>query len=104
MTQQPLKVYLDSMTRYADEMDDLATGFANTRQLLVDADVTQDSFGMLPESREVADVYEQRTTDGLEVLRVGEDVFGDLAVAFRQMRNNYQASDSGSANRLGGGQ
>jgi hypothetical protein len=100
---QPLSVHLDAMTRYATAMDELAAGFGRSRQGLVDADVTEDSFGMLPESREAAGVYEQRTTDGLEVLRTGEDVFGDLAVAFRQMRDNYQASDQAAANRLGGG-
>jgi hypothetical protein len=99
---QPLKVYLDAMTRYAAAMDDLATGFGNTRALLVDADVTEDSFGLLPESREAATIYEQRTTDGLDVLRTGEDVFGDLAVAFRQMRDNYHGSDQAAANRFGG--
>jgi hypothetical protein len=98
-----LKVYLDAMTRYADAMEDLADGFGRTRSGLIDADVTQDSFGMLPESRDVAKVYEQRTTDGLEVLRTGEDIFGELGVAFRQMRDNYQGSDQASANRLGGG-
>lgn len=100
---QPLKVYLDAMTRYADAMDDLSTAFGNTRALLVDADVTEDSLGLLPESREVAKTYEQRTTDGLEVLRTGEDVFGELGVAFRQMRDNYQASDQASAEMFGGG-
>jgi predicted kinase len=100
---QPLSVHLDAMTRYATAMDELAAGFGRSRQGLVDADVTEDSFGMLPESREAAGVYEQRTTDGLEVLKAGEDVFGDLAVAFRQMRDNYRASDQAAANRLGGG-
>lgn len=99
-----IKVYLDAMTRYAGAMEDLGTGFGNTRQLLVDADVTEDSFGLLPASRDTAKVYEQRTTDGLEVLKTGEDVFGDLGQAFRQMRDNYQASDQSSARRLGGGQ
>ena len=100
---QPLKVYLESMTRYAAAMDDLRAGFGNTRQLLVDADVTGDSFGLLPASRDVATVYEQRTTEGLDVLRTGEDVFGDMAEAFRQMRDNYHTSDEGSARRLGAG-
>jgi hypothetical protein len=100
---QPLKVYLDAMTRYADAMHDLGTGFATTRNLLVDADVSGDSFGLLPESRDVATVYQQRTTDGLEVLKTGEDVFGELAHAFHQMRDNYHSSDHGSANRFGGG-
>jgi hypothetical protein len=99
---QPLKVYLDAMTRYAAAMDDLSTGFTDTRRQLVDADVTEDSFGLLSESREVAAVYQQRTTDGLETLNAGTDVFGDMAVAFRQMRDSYQASDQGSANRLEG--
>ncbi|WP_329106438.1 hypothetical protein OG792_00980 [Micromonospora sp. NBC_01699] len=100
---QPVKVYLDAMTRYADAMQDLGTAFGSTRSLLVDADVADDSFGLLPESREVARVYEQRTTDGLEVLRTGEDVFGELAVAFRQMRDNYRGTDEAAARRLGGG-
>ncbi|MEV4626560.1 hypothetical protein AB0J90_09775 [Micromonospora sp. NPDC049523] len=100
---QPVKVYLDAMTRYADAMQDLGTAFGNTRALLVDADVSEDSFGMLPESREVATVYEQRTTDGLEVLRTGEDVFGELAVAFRQMRDNYRGTDQAASDRFGGG-
>jgi flagellar biosynthesis/type III secretory pathway ATPase len=100
---QPVKVYLDAMTRYADAMKDLSTAFGNTRSLLVGADVAEDSFGLLPESRDAARVYEQRTTDGLAVLGTGEDVFGDMAVAFRQMRDNYQGTDQASARRLGGG-
>jgi hypothetical protein len=98
----PVKVYLDAMSRYADAMDDLSTAFGNTRTLLVDADVTEDSFGMLPESREAAQTYEKRTTDGLEVLRTGEDVFGDLGVAFRQMRDNYHGTDRAAGDRFGG--
>jgi hypothetical protein len=98
---QPPTVHLAAMTRYAQAMDELASGFGATRSLLVDADVAEDSFGLLPESGEVAAAYEQRTTDGLEVLRTGEDVFGDLAVAFRQMRDNYRASDEASARRSG---
>lgn len=97
---QPVKVYLDAMTRYATAMDDLSEDFANTRRLLTDADVTEDSFGMLSESREVAGVYQQRTTDGLDTLNAGTDVFSDMAVAFRQMRDNYHSSDQHSANRL----
>ena len=100
---QPLSVYLDAMTRYAQAMDDLVAGFGKTRQRLVDADVTEDSFGMLSASREAAATYKQRTTDGLEVLRTGEDVFTDLGDALRQMRDNYAASDQASAGRLGGG-
>jgi hypothetical protein len=100
---QPLSVYLDAMTRYARAMDDLAGGFGKTRQRLVDSDVTEDSFGMLSASREAASTYEQRTTDGLEVLRTGEDVFTDLGDAFHQMRDNYAASDQASAGRLGVG-
>jgi hypothetical protein len=96
---QPLRVHLDAMTRYAQTMDDLAAGFGATRDYLVDVDVAEDSFGQLPESREVAAAYERRTTDGLAVLRAGEDVFGDLAVAFRQMRDNYRATDHASAER-----
>lgn len=99
---QPLKVHLDSMTRYASAMEELAEAFGRTRAMLLDADVTADSFGMLPESRETATVYEQRTDDGLDVLRIGEDVFGELATAFRQMRDSYQHSDQASAQRLGG--
>jgi hypothetical protein len=98
---RPLTVYLDAMTRYAAAMDDLSADFANTRRLLTDADVTGDSFGMLPESRDVADVYQQRTTDGLDTLNAGTDVFSDMAVAFRQMRDNYHGSDQDSAHRLG---
>lgn len=101
---QPFKVYLDAMSRYADAMDDVGAGFAQARQLLVDADVTGDSLGLLPESREVATVYEQRTTEGLDVLRTGEDVFSDLGQAFRQMRANYRDSDTGSARRFGAGE
>lgn len=100
---QPLRVYLDSMSRYATAMDDMSADFGNIRQLLVAADVTEDSFGLLPESRDAAAVYEERTTVGLDVLRTGEDVFGDLAVAFRQMRANYRASDDSSAGRFGAG-
>jgi hypothetical protein len=103
LSEQPLKVYLDSMTRYAAAMEDLSAGFGRTRQQLVDADVTEDSFGLLDASRDAAKVYEQRTTDGLEVLATGVDVFSDMAVAFRQMRDSYQASDAEGAKRLGAG-
>lgn len=100
---QPLRVHLDAMTRYAQAMDELAQGFGRTRQLLIDADVTEDSFGMLPESREAADVYEQRTNDGLEVLRSGQDVFSELAIGFREMRDSYRADDLATADQFGGG-
>ena len=100
---QPVQVHLDAMSRYAAVMDEVSASVANTRRLLIDADVTADSFGMLPESRDVAAAYEQRCTDGLGVLRSGADVFADMAVAFRQMRDNYRASDENSARRLGGG-
>ncbi|SCL39842.1 hypothetical protein GA0074692_5503 [Micromonospora pallida] len=98
---QPLKVYLDAMTRYATAMEDLAVEFGNTRTALLDADVTEDSFGMLPESREVASDYAERTEAGLTVLRHGERIFEDLGTAFRQMRDNYQRSDDTSARPFG---
>jgi hypothetical protein len=97
-----IEVYLDAMTRYADAAEDLSEGFSRTRQLLVDADVTADSFGLLQESGDIAKTYEQRCTDGLGTLNDGTDVFSDLAVALRQMRDNYQAADTSSANRTGG--
>lgn len=100
---QPVQVYLDSMTRYATAMDQLSDGFNQTRQLLIDADVTEDSFGLLPDSRDCAEVYAERTTVGLDTLRDGTDVFGDLSQAFREMRDFYQASDQSSANNLGAG-
>jgi hypothetical protein len=100
---QPVQVHLDAMSRYAAAMDELSASVASTRRLLIDADVTGDSFGMLPESRDVAAVYEQRTTDGLDVLQSGTDVFADMAIAFRQMRDNYRTSDENSARRLGAG-
>ena len=96
-----IKVYLDAMTRYADACDDLSEGFGKTRQLLVDADVTADSFGLLQESGDIAKSYEQRCTDGLDTLKAGVDVFSDLAAALRQMRDNYQTADTTSANRTG---
>jgi hypothetical protein len=100
---QPVRVHLEAMSRYAAAMDEVSAGFSNTRRLLIDADVTVDSFGMLPESLDAAVVYEQRTTDALDVLRSGTDVFADMGVAFRQMRDNYRASDENSARRLGAG-
>jgi hypothetical protein len=100
---QPLRVYLDAMTRYAEAMDELSEGFGSTRQLLLDADVTEDSFGMLPESRDAARIYQQRTDGGLEVLRSGEDVFSELAIGFREMRDSYRADDVATANQFGGG-
>ncbi|HEY2948544.1 MAG TPA: hypothetical protein VGJ53_09110 [Micromonosporaceae bacterium] len=97
-----VRVHLDALSRYADAADELAERFAEVRRQLTDADVTADSFGLLSESREAERVYEQRCGDGLEVLAAGEDVFGDLAVGFRQMRDNYRAADDGSARRLDG--
>jgi len=96
-----IRIYLDAMTRYADACDDLSEGFDTTRRLLVDADVTADSFGLLQESGDIANTYEQRCTDGLDTLRSGVDVFSDLAVALRQMRDNYQTADTTSADRSG---
>jgi hypothetical protein len=100
---QPLQVHLEALSRYASAMDELSARFAETRAQLVGADVTEDSFGLLPESREAATVYEERTTEGLAVLSGGEDVFGELAVAFRQIRDNYRGSDQSSAARFGAG-
>jgi hypothetical protein len=96
MTQE-VKVHLDAMTRYVKELEQLSESFTGVRQRLNDADVTSDSFGMLAESRETAGVYEQRTTDGFEVLKAGEGVFDELAQAFKQMRDNYQHSDQASS-------
>ena len=81
--------------------DELSEGFGKTRQLLVDADVTADSFGLLQESGDIAKSYEQRCTDGLDTLRHGVDVFSDLAAALRQMRDNYQTADTTSATAPG---
>lgn len=99
---QPLGVHLDAMSRYATAMDDLAERLGGTRTSLLDAGVTEDSFGMLPESRETASDYEQRTENGLTTLRDGERVFGELGLAFRQMRDNYQDADQVSADPFGG--
>ena len=97
-----IKVYLDAMTKYASSMDKLGDDFGATRQRLYDADVTEDSFGMLPESREAARIYEQRTTDGLDVLKAGEELCVGLADAFRQIRDNYQGTDQDLGNQIGG--
>lgn len=99
---QPLRVHLGAMTRYAEAMEDVAERFGRTRRLLLDADVTEDSFGMLPQSRDTAEVYEERTTNGLDVLRSGEDIFSELAIAFREMRDSYQHDDQASADQFGG--
>ncbi|HEY3008395.1 MAG TPA: hypothetical protein VGJ63_10090 [Micromonosporaceae bacterium] len=97
-----VRVHLEALSRYADAADELAGRFGGVRRMLADADVTADSFGLLSESREAERVYERRCGDGLDVLTAGEDVFGDLAVGFRQMRDNYRASDERSARRLDG--
>ncbi|MCM4076048.1 hypothetical protein [Paractinoplanes hotanensis] len=100
---QPVQVYLDSLSRYAAAMDELSASFDTTRRLLVEADVTEDSFGLLPDSRDCAEVYEQRTTDGLETLRNGADAFADLSDAFRELREDYERTDQAAAGRLGAG-
>ncbi len=100
---QPVQVYLDALSRYAAAMDDLSASFDTTRSLLIDADVTEDSFGLLPDSRDCAEVYEQRTTDGLETLRNGADAFTDLSDAFRELRENYALTDEAAAGRFGAG-
>ncbi|MCY1143269.1 hypothetical protein OWR29_35185 [Actinoplanes sp. Pm04-4] len=101
---QPVQVYLDSLSRYAAAMDDLSASLESTRKFLVDADVTEDSFGLLPDSRDCAQVYEQRTTDGLETLRNGADAFSDLSDAFRELREDYERTDQAAAGRLGAGE
>jgi hypothetical protein len=97
-----IKVYLDAITKYADAMDRLGEDFGRTKQRLYDADVTEDSFGMLSESREAAKIYEQRTTDGLDVLKAGEDIFSGIADAFNQLRTNYEQTDKNLAGQIGG--
>jgi hypothetical protein len=97
-----IKVYLEAITKYAGAMDQLGEDFGRTKQRLYDADVTEDSFGMLSESREAAKVYEQRTTDGLDVLTSGEDVFSGLSDAFNQLRTNYEQTDKNLAGQIGG--
>lgn len=99
-----LKVYLDAITKYADAMDRLGEDFGTTKQKLYDADVTEDSFGMLSESREAAKIYEQRTTDGLDVLKSGEDIFAGISDAFNQLRGNYEGTDTNLAGQVGGQQ
>ena len=97
-----IKVYLDAITKYADAMDRLGEDFGTTKQKLYDADVTEDSFGMLSESRDAARIYEQRTTDGLDVLSSGEEIFSGVAYAFTQMRTNYEGTDTNLGNQIGG--
>lgn len=97
-----IKVYLDALTKYADAMDKLGDDFSATKQRLYDADVTEDSFGMLSESREAARIYEQRTTDGLDVLKAGEELFAGISDAFRQLRDNYQGTDQDLGTQIGG--
>jgi hypothetical protein len=97
-----VRVHLDALSRYAEAAEQIANRFVAVRRSLADADVTDDSFGLLSESREAGRIYEQRCTDGLGVLSAGEDVFGDLALAFRQMRNGYRRADDASARRLDG--
>ena len=98
----PVKVYLDAMTKYAEAAEQLGEDFARTTQKLYDADVTEDSFGMLPESRDTAKVYEQRTTDGLDGLRAGEEVFGALGDVFRDIRRSYELTDRNQSRKMGG--
>ncbi len=97
MADPRIGVYLDALSRYADQVETLAADFGTTRQLLLDADVTEDSFGMLPESRDSAKVYAERTDNGLTVLRDGQDVFGELADVMRGIRDGYRGTDASSA-------
>ncbi len=98
----PVKVHLDAMTKYADAAERLGEDFATTSQKLYDADVTEDSFGMLPESRDTAEVYEQRTTDGLDGLKACEEIFGALGDVFRDIRRSYEMTDRTQAQKMGG--
>jgi hypothetical protein len=98
----PVKVYLDAMTKYADAAERLAEDFATTSKRLYDADVTEDSFGMLPESRDTAEVYEQRTTDGLDGLKACEEIFSALGDVFRDIRRSYELTDRSLSQRMGG--
>lgn len=95
-----VRVQLDALTQYADAAERLGEDFVTTTQRLYDADVTEDSFGMLPQSREVATTYEERTTDGLDALRAGDEVFTALADAFREIHRGYQSTDTSLSDRM----
>lgn len=92
-------VQLDALSHYAAVADGIAGDMTDARRALVDADVTGDSFGMLPQSRDTHGVYERRCTDGLDVLDAGHEVFTALAEAFRGIRDGYDRSDRSSAAR-----
>lgn len=94
---QKVNVQLDALSAYARTADEIAGGLAAVRYRLLAAGVTSDAFGLLPESQEAAEVYEERTDAGLEVLAAGNDGFAQIADDVRQVRRNYEASDEFSA-------
>jgi hypothetical protein len=98
----PIALSLDALEKYAGAVDKLGDDFGSTRQRLYDADVTEDSFGMLDASREIAEVYEQRTTDGLDALESSEELFVALSDAFKELRKAYEDVDVHNAKNMGG--
>jgi hypothetical protein len=69
---------------------------------LIDAGVTQDSFGMLPQSHETHKAYDERCRDGLDLLGGGRKVFAALGDVFRDIRVRYETSDAHAVNRAEG--
>lgn len=100
---QPMSVQLDALTSYAQAAAAISQGCSDIRSSLGCADVTDDSFGLLPESREVAETYATWTDDGLTALRDGVDVFRDISDAMRQVRKNYEGADEFSQSLTTGG-
>lgn len=98
----PIALSLEALDKYSAAVDKLGDDFGSTRQRLYDADVTEDSFGMLDASREIAEVYDQRTTDGLDALQATEDLFVALSDAFKELRKAYEDVDVHNANNMGG--
>ncbi|MGC9668255.1 hypothetical protein ACNTMW_17080 [Planosporangium sp. 12N6] len=97
-----VSVQLDALTEYARVADQIASAMEGARAALVDAGVTVDSFGMLPESREVHTAYDERCRDGLDLLSGGGEVFSALGDVFRDIRVRYETSDAHAVNRAEG--
>lgn len=100
----PIDLSLDALEKYASVAEKIGDDFGTTRQRLYDADVTEDSFGMLDASREIAEIYDERTTDGLDALKSTEELFVALGDAFKELRKAYEGVDVHNANQFGGGQ
>lgn len=97
------RVEPDAVEACAGRHEDLGDNVKDIRQRLVAANVSGVSFGKLPESNELHQMYTERIEQELEGLQKLAELLHTIGEGLRANRKQYEDSDTAWSKTFGGG-